>query len=118
MTRLERSDRIAQFVLITAVIAGCVSPFALGAWNEESDQPKPQASARLFSRFDSNHDGAISAAEAAQVPSLIAVFARADVNQDGRLSRTEFISAWGLLPAVAVSNNGVTAPVQLALGEI
>lgn len=116
MTRLERSDRIAQFVLITAIAAGCASPFAFGAWNE-SDQPNPQVSARLFNRFDTNRDGVISAAEARQVPGLNAVFARADGDQDGRLSRAEFIAAQGLMP-VGGPDQGVAVPVQLALGDL
>ncbi|MDB5803370.1 MAG: hypothetical protein JWN73_692 [Betaproteobacteria bacterium] len=116
MTRLERSDRIARFVLITAVAAGCVSPFALGAWNA-ADQPNPQVSARLFNRFDTNRDGVISAAEARQVPGLNAVFTRADGDRDGRLSRTEFVAAQGLMP-LAASDEGVAVPVQLALGEL
>jgi len=117
MTRLERSDRIAHFLLIAAVVAGCASPFALGAWNEP-DQSNPQASARLFARFDSNHDGVIGAAEAAQIPGLAAVFARADVDHDGRLSRTEFMSAQRLMPAATVSGDGVAVPVQMALGDL
>ncbi|HEX4325711.1 MAG TPA: hypothetical protein VH105_02780 [Burkholderiales bacterium] len=117
MTRLERSDRIAKFVLIAAVAAGCASPFALGAWNE-SDQSNPQASGRLFAGFDSNHDGVISVAEASLIPGLTAVFGHADLDQDGRLSRVEFIAAQGLIPSAGASNAGVGVPVQLALGKL
>jgi hypothetical protein len=117
MTRLERSDRIAQFVLVAAVVAGCVSPFALGAWNESSP-PNPQASAPLFARFDSNHDGVISVAEASQIPGLAAVFDRADLDRDGRLSRAEFISAQQLMPSAGVSSDGIGLSVQLALGDL
>jgi len=114
MTSLERSDRIAHFVLIAAIIAGCVSPFALGAW-KESDQPNPRISARMFTRFDINRDGVIDAAEARQVPGLDAVFSRADADRDGKLSRSEFFSAQTLMQdsALADPGNGIAALVKV-----
>ena len=132
MTRLEHSDRIARFVLIAAVSAACVSPFALGAW-KESGQPDPQVSSRLFDRLDANRDGMVAGPEAQQVPGLEAVFSRADVDHDGRLSRDEFFSAQALMqnPAAAGSGNTAIGAVKvkgamverqylpsLALGEV
>ena len=43
-----------------------------------------------FSRLDTDHDGAISAREAAQDPRIGGNFETADVNGDGRLDRAEF----------------------------
>ena len=43
-----------------------------------------------FERLDTDHDGRISALEAAESPQVAAAFTLADKNKDGYLSREEF----------------------------
>ncbi len=55
-----------------------------------------------FSDLDSNHDGALSAAEAGALPEIAAQWTALDLNGDGQLNHAEF-SAYQL-PAPAAGS--------------
>jgi hypothetical protein len=96
MSKLEQTDRIAHGVLIAAVVAACVSPFALGALKEGGIDDL-DGSAGLFGHLDHDHSGAVNWVEAQRLPGLEAVFAQADTNHDGVLTRAEFARAQAAL---------------------
>lgn len=72
-------------VSVTALLAFAFgSAYAGGTASKDKDPG--------FNALDANHDGQLSAAEAAGNPGLSRNFATADKNHDGYLSRTEYLT--------------------------
>jgi len=121
MTKLEQTDRIAHVTLMVAVLAACVSPFALGAW-KEADRAGTRAGGSVFASIDTNRDGQINRIEAHGVPGLETVFDQADADRNGVLTPAEFFKAQTLyarLPGAVEASGGSGAKVKVrgALSE-
>ena len=91
MTRTSLSNTIR---LAFGLLAVCSCATALA---QSSAQAKPQQRPGIFwvGDLDTNHDGRISAQEAATAPAIAKQFALLDLNHDGSLTMSEVQALWG-----------------------
>ena len=59
-------------------------------WNSTAEFEQEFDSHGAFARLDTNHDGKLSAAEAAADPKVQAMWKKLDANNDGTVSEAEF----------------------------
>lgn len=113
--RTKPNIRIAKFAPIALVLPLLIAGLYI---THLIEMPSPQTSVTqqaLFSSFDTNEDGFLTATDARDEtrPALFAMLERADGNQDGRLSKGEIYA----LPTVTIASDIPTPDNEDGMGQ-
>ena len=98
-------------LLGTAAFAGEPTASSTSQATDDTKVATVDTSSSAFSKLDADHDGRISAIEAANDSQLSAAFSQGDADKDGYLSREEFKSV-GKMKSGSSTNSTSSAPTQ------
>lgn len=113
--RTKPNNRIAKFAPIALVLPILITGLYISHLTETPNPQTSLAQQALFSSFDTNHDGFLTATDARDEtrPALFAMLEHADGNQDGRLSEGEIYA----LPTVTLATNMLATDNKDSAGQ-